>query len=139
MIWGVQQLGLLYLTKPKYFTEVSDFISITYILKSIGGFPVNESTQLSYERLSSDFHVSISRGLCKLIQWWDLHWKYQEPEVATGCFLWKNSFLKLQVGTLLKKGLWRRWFSCEFCERSKNTFTEHLRWLLLLLYLILPI
>ena len=29
--------------------------------------------------------------------------------------------------TLLKKSLWHRFFSCEFCEISKNTFfTEHL-------------
>ena len=49
------------------------------------------------------------------------------------------SFLiKLQGAcNFIKKRLWHRFFSCEFCEISKNTFlTEHLRWLLLLLHFL---
>ena len=28
----------------------------------------------------------------------------------------------LRPATLLRKRLWHRWFSCEFCEISRNTF-----------------
>ena len=45
----------------------------------------------------------------------------------------------LRPATLVKKRLWHRCFFCEFCEISKNAFfTEHLRWLLLLIYLLVP-
>ena len=38
-----------------------------------------------------------------------------------------NKVAGLSPATLLKKILWQRGFSCEFCEISKNTFfTEHL-------------
>ena len=37
------------------------------------------------------------------------------------------AFKRLRPPTLLKKRLWHRCFSCEFCQISKNTFfTEHL-------------
>ena len=49
--------------------------------------------------------------------------------------LFFNKVAGLRPAILLKKKLWHI-FSCEFCEISKNTlFTEHLRWLLLILWL----
>ena len=57
-------------------------------------------------------------------------------EAATGGVLWEKVLLEIsrnsqpvpdRLATLLKKGIWQRCFSSEFCEISKNTFlTEHL-------------
>ena len=63
------------------------------------------------------------------------------PEaVVQGCSL-KKVFLEIsqnsRPATFLKKSL-AQVFSCEFCKISKNTFfTEHLRWLLLLMFFCL--
>ena len=38
-------------------------------------------------------------------------------------FFNKVAGLRLRPVTLLKKRLWHRFFSCEFCEISKNTFS----------------
>ena len=53
----------------------------------------------------------------------------QESTCARVSFL---TNCRSQPATLLKKMLWHRCFSCEFCEMSKNAyFTEKIRWLLL--------
>ena len=57
----------------------------------------------------------------------------QENTCTRGSFLIKKNFIK-KVLNFIKKEYLAQVFFCEFCEVSKNTFfTEHLRWLLLLI------
>ena len=76
-------------------------------------------------RKSSHRRCSVKKMFLNILQ------NSQEKTCARVSFL-----IKLQAScNFIKKETPTQVFSCEFCEISKNTFfTEHLRWLLLLLH-----
>ena len=80
--------------------------------------------------IDENFVYSRGRHLrCSLKKFRKIH---RKAPVSESFF---NKVAGLRPAILLKKKLWHI-FSCEFCEISKNTlFTEHLRWLLLILWL----
>ena len=46
----------------------------------------------------------------------------QNLQENTCAIVFLNKVVGLKSVTLLKKGLWHRCFSCEFCEISENAF-----------------
>ena len=77
--------------------------------------------------------TQLVRNHCTAYRIFCLHFVKHPPEVLWRCsevVLWQSLFFNNVAGVAFnfaKKRLWQ-WFSCEFCEISKNAFfTEHLQ------------
>ena len=80
---------------------------------------VKSKPKIRYYR-SSNQRCSVRKGALRNFT------KFTGKHLCQNLFFNKNAGLR--PATLLKKRIWHRYFTCEFCEISENTFfTEHLR------------